>query len=265
MSLIEFTDCSNGIGIITLNSPKSRNAMCEKMAGELVSLTHELTKMSEVRVLIITGGGNSFSAGGDFDMLEQKRQLSGEVNRIKMLCFYNSFLGIRKLNLPLIGAINGHAIGAGSSFACGMDIRIAEEKARFGFTFAKLGLYPGMGSTFFLKKIVGDAVAAELLLTGRIIDAKEAQRLGLVSRIVGKGEDVLEVAKNIAGEILLCGPETIRQLISGFRNDDHLLERSLDREALCQAVNYASDEFKEGIAAAKEKRPPRFANRGVTV
>lgn len=260
MALVEFDDCRNGLGILTLNSPDSRNAMCEEMAEEMQSLVYALSQMPQVRVIIITGSGSAFSSGGDFDMLLRKSELSGEVNRTRMVRFYESFLGIRKINIPLIAAINGHAIGAGAALACGMDIRVASSNAILGFTFARLGLFPGMGSTFFLKKLVGDSVAAELLLTGRIIDAIEAQRLGLISRVVSEGEDVVEVARRIAGEILSSGPQTIKQLITGFRNDDYLLERSLDRESLCQVVSYASDEFREGVAAVREKRVPDFAN-----
>lgn len=253
MSLIEFNDCKNGIGIISFNSPLTRNAMCEGMAEEFAQLTESLATVGGIRVLILTGAGSAFSAGGDFDMLEKKSDYSGEVNRLKMLSFYSAFLGIRKLNVPLIAAINGHAVGAGASLACGMDIRIASSKAKLGFTFSKLGLYPGMGSTFFLRKIIGDAAATELLLTGRIVDAQEAYRLGLLSRIVEEGEDVVEVASVIAKEIIGAGPQTIRQLCAGFRSDDHLLEHYLDRESLCQAISYASEEFKEGVAAGTRK------------
>jgi enoyl-CoA hydratase len=175
-----------------------------------------------------------------------------------MLAFYNSFLCILDLKVPLIAAINGAAVGAGLCVACACDFRVASDTTKLGFTFVKLGLHPGMGATYFVPRIVGASVATELLLTGRVIDAQEALRLGVVSRVCG-ADKVMEEARAIATEILSCGPEATGQLLQTMRGDPTYLTQTLDREASCQSVNYASAEFAEGVAAIKEKRSARFS------
>lgn len=257
MALVLYDEPKNHIGKITFNDPDSLNAMGEKMAAEFSDTVKRIAKDGKsLRVIILTGAGRAFSAGGDLEMLEGKTKLSGEENRVKMLAFYSSFLDILKLNIPLIAAINGHAVGAGLCVACACDIRIAHEKAKLGFTFTKLGLHPGMGATYFLPQILGRAVATELMVTGRMIDATEALRIGLVSRVVGG--DVMNDATSIAEEILECGPQTTRQLLETLRKGSTSLEAALENEARCQSVNYASAEFKEGVTAVKEKRKARF-------
>lgn len=257
MALVTVSEKSKAL-VITLNDPDSLNAMGEGMAKEFAAAICELSpKAQNFRAVILTGAGRAFSAGGDLDMLFGKTKLSGEENRRRMHNFYNSFLCIRDLGLPIIAAINGHAIGAGLCLACACDIRIASEKAKLGFTFTKLGLHPGMGATYFLSKVVGESTAAELMLTGKIIEAADAFRLGLVSKLVNESEVINEAIK-IVDEIALTGPQATRQLLESIRGDRKNLSDSLAREALCQAVNYASEEFKEGVTATKEKRAPKW-------
>jgi enoyl-CoA hydratase len=190
-------------------------------------------------------------------MLEAKRTKTSEQNRVGMLAFYNSFLCMRDLKVPLIAAINGAAVGAGLCVACACDFRVASDTTKLGFTFLKLGLHPGMGATYFVPQIVGPSVAAELLLTGRVIDAHEALRIGIVSRVCGVAE-VMNEAHAITAEILGCGPEATSQLLETLRGEPALLTRALEREASCQSVNYASAEFAEGVAAVREKRSASF-------
>ncbi len=259
MALVLFDEISPRIGKITFNDPDSLNAMGEKMAIEFASVVQSIRpRADQYRALILTGAGRAFSAGGDLEMLEAKTKLSGEENRIRMHAFYDSFLQILDLQIPLIAAINGHAVGAGLCLACACDIRLASEKAKLGFTFTKLGLHPGMGATYFLPRILGSAMASELLLTGRMIDAHEAHRLGLVSRVVGE-DKALDEAVSIAHEIGETGKECVRQLVMSLRADPKSLKDVLSREALCQGINYASAEFKEGVRAIQEKRKPVFS------
>jgi enoyl-CoA hydratase len=131
-------------------------------------------------------------------------------------------------------------------------------EAKLGFTFLKLGLHPGMGATFLVPRIVGRSVATELLLTSRVIGAAEALQIGLVSR-VGPKDAVLQEAQSVAEEILSCGPEASTQLLETMRGDMSELPRALEREALCQSINYAGNEFAEGLSAVKEKRLPNFS------
>lgn len=260
MALVNHTSDSQGIVTITLNDEQNLNAMSEEMAVEFKTLVQSLAHSKTAKVIIITGAGRSFSAGGHLAMLDAKRTRAQEENRAGMLSFYDSFLSILKLNVPVIAALHGAAVGAGLCLACAADIRIATEDTKLGFTFLKLGLHPGMGGTFLVPRIVGQSVATELLLTGRIISAQEALRIGLVSRLCAK-ESLLSEARAIAQEILTCGPHASAQLLETMRSDLLGLPQALEREAACQSINYASSEFAEGLASVKEKRPAKFSSR----
>jgi len=258
MPLILSETNSQGVCTLTLNDPENLNAMSEEMAVEFSAFISSLLQGNKLpKVLILTGAGRAFSAGGNLAMLEDKTKLDPEENRQRMIKFYESFLCILKLPLPIIAAINGHAVGAGLCLASACDIRIAVENAKLGFTFTKLGLHPGMGATYFLSRILGDAMARELLLTGRVIDAHDALNIGLVSKIVPQA-DLMNQVGNIVGEILQCGPNAVGQLLQTLRESSSNLEEALKREALNQSYSYADAEFKEGIRAAIEKRKPNF-------
>jgi enoyl-CoA hydratase/carnithine racemase len=258
MSTVEIEKIDNNILKIWLNQPESLNAMSEAMALDFKSQVLNIGKDNKnIRAIILSGRGKAFSAGGDLEMLEAKTKLSAEENERRMLDFYNSFLSILELNIPLIAAINGAAVGAGLCLASACDIRICTDNSKLGFTFVKLGLHPGMGGTYFLPRVVGDAQARELMLTGRIIDANEALRIGLVSKVVAR-DDLEGEALRYANEICQNGPESIRQLVQTLRSERVSLGESLNCEAKCQSVNYASSEFKEGIRAMREKRHPKF-------
>ena len=251
---------STGIATLTLNDEANLNAMSDEMAREFSTTISALKSNKNLRAVILTGAGKAFSAGGHLSMLEAKRNKTAEENRTGMLHFYDSFLCMRELNVPLIAAINGAAVGAGLCVACACDFRVAADSTKLGFTFLKLGLHPGMGATYFVPRIVGASVATELLVTGRVITAEEALRIGIVSRVC-KAADVLSEAQAIATEILTCGPDATSQLLQTMRGDPSQLRQALEREALCQSVNYSSAEFAEGVAAVKEKRLPNFAKR----
>ncbi|MEZ4753557.1 MAG: enoyl-CoA hydratase/isomerase family protein [Bdellovibrionota bacterium] len=258
MALVLFEENPKGWAKITLNDPDNLNAMSEDMAAEFSALVARLMPDKEkYRAIILTGAGRAFSAGGDLQMLEKKIEFSAEKNKELMLKFYNSFLSILDLEVPIVAAINGHAIGAGLCVASACDIRISSDSAKLGFTFTKLGLHPGMGATYFLPKVVGYAVASELMLTGRVIKADEAQRIGLVSQVV-ETDKVMETAEGIVSEILSCGPLATRQLLANLRGGAKDMKASLEAEADAQAVNYHSADFKEGVRSVIEKRPANF-------
>ena len=257
MALVTTSIDNLGIATITLNDEVNLNAMSEEMAAEFAATVSALRSSGAARVIILAGAGRSFSAGGHLAMLDKKRTLTAEQNRSGMLAFYDSFLSILSLNVPVIAALQGAAVGAGLCLACACDIRIATSDAKLGFTFLKLGLHPGMGGTFLLPRVVGRSVATELLLTGRIISADEALRIGLVSKISPR-EKLFEDAHAIAHEILSCGPEASAQLLETMRSDLAGLPAALEREAHCQSTNYGSAEFAEGLASVREKRPAKF-------
>jgi enoyl-CoA hydratase len=251
---------SAGVATITLNDEGNLNAMSDEMAREFSALISDLRGRRSLRAIILTGAGKAFSAGGHLSMLEAKRDRSAEENRVGMLSFYNSFLCMRELNVPLIAAINGAAVGAGLCVACACDFRVASSNAKLGFTFLKLGLHPGMGATYFVPRIVGPSVATELLVTARVIDAPEALRIGIVSKLCDQ-DTIMNEARAIAAEITACGPEATGQLLQTMRGELAELTMALEREAFCQSINYASAEFGEGVAAVREKRSPNFSKR----
>ena len=258
MTLVQYSTPESGIGLITLNDPERLNAMSEEMADEFVALTKTLKKAKlKPRVLILTGTGKAFSAGGRLEMLDKKRSISYAQNKKLMKKFYSSFLGVRDLGIPLIAMINGAAVGAGLCVASACDIRIAAHGVKLGFTFSKLGLFPGMGATYFLPRLLGVGAATELLITGRIIQAEEALRLGLVSKSVSI-ETLYDETLATSREILSSGPDTVKQLLGVLRGSKKELTFSLDREASFQSISYASNEFAEGISAAPQKRAPSF-------
>jgi len=258
MALVTTIQTTPQILTLTLNDPDRLNAMSEEMAKEFAATVDQIANgATHPRAIILTGAGKAFSAGGDLAMLERKQQQLGERNRVLMLQFYDSFLRLLKLEVPLVAAINGAAIGAGLCLASACDIRIASTAAKLGFTFAKIGLHPGMGATYFLPRVVGHAVASELLLTGRVIEADEALRIRLVSKVVA-ADQVMHDAQIIAQEISDCGPEAVRQLLGSLRMGPVNMQQALEREAACQAVNYASPEFREGLSATMEKRRASF-------
>jgi enoyl-CoA hydratase/carnithine racemase len=258
MSTVNLSYPNPHTAIITLDDQAQLNAMSEKMADDFTATVDSIRpKADSLRAIILTGAGKAFSAGGDLQMLLGKTKLSAEENRQRMLKFYNSFLCILELQVPVIAAINGAAIGAGLCVACAADIRIASNNAKFGFTFTKLGLHPGMGATFFVPKVTSPSVASQLLLTGRIIDANEAFRVGLISEVT-EPNTLIDSANKIVEELTNTGKESVRQLLLGLRDAPKTLAEALTRESNNQAINYAGSEFLEGVTATIEKRKAKF-------
>lgn len=245
--------------VLYFDNESSLNAMNEGMAEEFPVLINEIkNNHKNARALILTGKGKAFSAGGDLQMLLNKTKLSKDENKRRMLNFYGSFLSIRELEIPVIAAINGAAVGAGLCLACACDIRIASQNSKFGFTFTKLGLHPGMGATYFVRKVLGESFASELLLTGRIISPEEALQKNLISAI-HPGDELIVQAKRIASEISSSAPLATSQLLKNLRGEILNKEESLSHEASMQSENYAGSEFLEGVTAVIEKRKPSWA------
>jgi enoyl-CoA hydratase len=178
-----------------------------------------------------------------------------------MIAFYRAWLSIRKLEVPTIAAVNGPAIGAGLCLALACDLRYAAAGARLGAPFVKLGMHPGMAATFLLPNVVGEAHARDLLLTGRVVDADEALRLGLVSRVLDPASFLADVLGTAAG-IAATAPIPSRLTTLALRDGGHAdLESCLQWEAMAQPITLATADLQEGIRAAQEKRPATF--RGV--
>jgi enoyl-CoA hydratase/carnithine racemase len=256
-----------GVATLTFDDPERRNAMTEAMGRALAERVREISVDNGLRAVILTGAGSAFSGGGDLDMIESRARAGvespgGEVrdaHRRFMREFYGLFLSIRDLPCPALAAINGHAIGAGFCVALACDLRVTAREARLGLNFTRLGIHPGMGATWLLPRLVGPAVAADLLYTGRLVDGAEAERLGLVNRALPR-EEVLDTARALASEIAGAAPDAVRAAKRSLaRSAGATLSEQLDTEASEQALNYESRDLLEGIAAARERRAPRFS------
>jgi enoyl-CoA hydratase len=248
------------ICILTLNDPEKLNAMTDDMAVHFSEAVNKIKEDSGLRALILTGAGRAFSAGGNLPRMLERADANPISNRKNILSFYQSFLRIMELDIPTIAAINGHAIGAGACVSLACDMRLASQKSKMGFTFAKIGLHPGMGAEYFLTRLIGRARTFELLMTGDIISAEEAFRIGLINHVV-PDDELMDKAMELAGKIADMPALPIRLLkesIDTAMNDS--LTDTLNREAVYQAVCYAGEDIREGITALQEKRKPRFTD-----
>jgi enoyl-CoA hydratase/carnithine racemase len=250
--LVECVRLTPQIAKITLNDPDNLNAMSEEMADQFRAVTSTLVGDTALCAIILTGAGRAFSAGGDLQMLKRKTTIDPASNREGMLKFYDSFLGVLRLDVPIIAAINGHAVGAGLCVACACDVRVGAQSSKFGFTFVKLGLHPGMGATFNVPRVVGMSAASELLLTGRIIDSSAALGIGLCSSIV-EDDQLMPAALKIAEEIVSNGREAVMQLTRSLRAPPSSLRDALLLESANQSVNYASEEYAARIEGMLKK------------
>ena len=248
------------VATLKLNRPEARNAMSIAMGDEVARAVEDVRADADIRVLVVTGEGRAFSGGGDLGMLaadagigEAHAGMGGPPRE-----FYNRYLSVATLPIPTLAAINGHAIGAGFCFALACDLRIASSNAKLGMTFTKLGIHPGMGATYFLPRLLGTARAAELLFSGRIIDATEAERLGIVSRVAPR--DAFSAAvSTLARDIAAAAPIAVRMVKRAlYRGVEHSLDDALDLESFQQSATFQTSDAREGITAVLEKREPRF-------
>jgi enoyl-CoA hydratase/carnithine racemase len=252
---------NGGVAELVLSRPATRNAMTEPMGRDIRAAVESLAARDDLRAVVVRGAGGVFSAGGDLSFIEECAAAEPYANRCRMEDFYRLFLSIRALRAPTIAAVAGPAIGAGACFALACDLRIAAADARFGFTFVKLGLHPGMGATWLLPRAVGPAAAADLLLTGRTVNAEEAARLGLVSRVVPT-DRLEEEARALAAEIAAAAPIATAQTAVTLRGSlERTLDEALAREAHAQAIDYGTADVAEGVAAIRARRLPRFTGR----
>lgn len=257
--LVTFTTGDDGVGRITLNDPERLNAMSPAMAEAFEAAVRDASRVRPL-ALVVRGEGRAFSAGGDLAMLEERRRHGLSENRAYMLDFYRAFLSLRDLGMPLVAALHGHCVGAGACLAMACDLRVAADDCRIAFSFTRLGLHPGLGITWFLPRVAGTGVAADLLLTGRTVDAAEALRLGLVGRVVA-APDLRAQADALAAGVARNGPQATQLLLATLRQTLPGLPQALQAEATAQAVNYGSEEFAEGMAAVRERREPRFGGK----
>ena len=256
-------EMSDGIGRLTLNRPERLNSFTVAMHAEVRELLQSLTREPRLRVLVLTGAGRGFCAGQDLSDRtvraggETAVDLGDSIER-----YYKPLvLALRALPMPVIAAVNGVAAGAGANLALACDIVIAARSASFIQSFAKLGLVPDCGGTWFLPRLVGEARARGLALLGEKLSAEQAQAWGLIWRCVEDSElgcVVDEVARQLAAAAPL-GLARTKQALQGASG--RTLEQQLDIERDFQReLGYSSD-FAEGVAAFMQKRPPSFTGR----
>lgn len=250
-----------GVALVTLDDPDRRNVMSDEMTASWTRAIAALAVDDDVRCVVVTGAGTAFCSGGDIGWIASEPDATVDQLRNRMLPFYRAWLAVRDLEVPTIAAINGHAIGAGLCMPLACDIRYAAAGAKMGAPFVKLGMHPGMAATHLFPDVVGEAAARDLLLTGRIVEADEALRLGLVSRVIadeGFLDEVLDAAQAVAATAPLASRYT-KVALAGAGHPD--IEGALQWEALAQPATLATADLQEGIRAAKEKRAPRFTGR----
>jgi len=244
---------------ITLNRPEQRNAMAPELLGAFQQVIDRVKLDREIRCVIITGTGANFCSGADFrsSILERGNELPHEAS----FGIYRPFLTILEVGVPVIAAMNGHAIGGGFGLGLVCDLRVANRDARYGANFARLGLHSGMAISYLLPRIAGVPRAAELLFTGRIFSGAQAAEMGIANHAVEPGE-VLSRARSLADEIAACAPVAVRMLKRSLYRGLAWDPRSAGEiEALLQSRTIEMEDAKEGVAALLEKRAPRF--RGV--
>jgi enoyl-CoA hydratase len=252
---------THGVAVLTLDNPDQRNAMSEAMTAAWVAAVDELAADRSLRVVVVTGEGSAFCSGGDTSWIASEPGATVADLRHRMLPFYRAWLSIRRLEVPTIAAVNGPAVGAGLCLALACDLRFAATDALLGAPFVRLGMHPGMAATWLLPDVVGLAHARDLLLTGRMVGAEEALRIGLVSRVIEAEGFVAEVLR-VASEVAATAPQPSRLTTVALRDGGPAdVESALQWEALAQPVTLATEDLQEGIAAARERRPPRFTGR----
>ena len=257
-----------GAAMLTLNRPAARNALTTALFLELERMLLEIEADDEVRVVVLTGAGRAFSAGADLKPVSKEERRRSEAPSFPgdpggdILDRGNRcILRLRALRKPVLGSINGDAVGIGCSLALATDLRIASDAARFGVVFSQIGLGPDGGASHLLRGLVGAGKALELLFTGDLIDAQEALRLGLVNRVVAAGE--LADATHELADRLARGPTLAYGAAKAavYESASLSFESLLDLEARNQRIVSRSEDVKEGIRAFLERRKPEFRGR----
>lgn len=254
----------DGVGTIFLNRPDKLNAMNAKMSEEVRDAVCVMDNDPEVKVVVITGDGRAFCAGGDIESFaDAVKQGDPEVGGIYLVptAFNSTPLALRQMKKPTIASLNGHAVGAGCTLALCCDIRIAAEKAQIGAIFVTVGLIPEYGSTYNLSRLVGIAKACELALTGKVIGAQEAKEIGLVNQVVPL-EDLETTTKQMAKSIAQW-PITATQLAKRllYQGLDNNFAAQLQFEAFGLTTCMHTEDHAEALNAFLEKRKPVFKGK----
>jgi enoyl-CoA hydratase len=244
------------VGIVLLNRPEALNALNDEVMGLLVDSLEELDADDQIRCIVLGGSEKAFAAGADIgQMAEASAMDMYEARRI------DRWDAIRRIRTPLVAAVSGFCLGGGNELAMACDLIVASETARFGQPETGLGIIPGAGGTQRLTRAIGKAKAMDVILSGRFLTAEEAERAGLVARVVAR-EAWLEEAKRVARAIAEKGPIAQRLAKESVnRAYESTLETGLDYERKALYLSFASEDAREGLTAFTEKRKPDFKGR----
>jgi 2-(1,2-epoxy-1,2-dihydrophenyl)acetyl-CoA isomerase len=249
-------EVADSIATLTLDRPEALNALTAALKRDLLAAIRRIGRDRSVRAVVLTGAGRAFCAGQDL-----KERLAPEAPPLSVLLReeYNPIIrAMRSLDQPIVGAINGVAAGAGASLAFACDVRVAAEEASFALAFGRIGLVPDSGATWLLPRLVGPAKAAELALVGTPLSAADAERFGLVARVV-PADALAGEARAIATRLARLAPVALAQTKRALERAWSLdLDTALDEEAWRQGIAGATADHAEGLAAFVEKRPPSF-------
>jgi 2-(1,2-epoxy-1,2-dihydrophenyl)acetyl-CoA isomerase len=249
-------EIADAIATITLDRPDALNALTVAMKTELLAALRAVGRDRSVRAVVLTGAGRAFCAGQD---LRERLEPDAAPLVVELRERYNPIIrAMRALDQPIVGAINGVAAGAGASLAFACDIRLASENASFVLAFGRIGLVPDSGATWFLPRLVGPAKAAELALLGTTLSATEAERFGLVARVV-PGDRLAAEARDAASTLAGLAPRALALTKRALQRSWSVeLDEALEDEAYRQGIAGATRDHADGLAAFLEKRPPRF-------
>jgi enoyl-CoA hydratase len=255
VSLVE-ADRDGAVAVVLLNRPEQLNALSDELMDELVSTLEELDRDESVRAIVLGGNDRAFAAGADIGELAQASAIDLYYQRR-----VERWDAIRGLWTPLVAAVSGYCLGGGCELALSCDLIVASETAQFGQPETGLGIIPGAGGTQRLTRAVGKAVAMDVILSGRRLNADEALQAGIVARVVAK-EAWLEEAKRVARHIAEKGPVATRLAKESVdRAYETTLGAGLEAERRALYLAFASEDAREGLTAFTEKRKPEFRGR----
>jgi 2-(1,2-epoxy-1,2-dihydrophenyl)acetyl-CoA isomerase len=249
----------DGVAWITLNRPDRLNAFSGTMRDDLRQAVERAAGAADVRVVVITGAGRGFCTGADVEVMSDLvARGDGETFEGYVRAGIRAVQALRACRKPVIAAVNGVAAGAGASLAVACDVRLASDRASIGFTFNRIGMHPDWGASYYLPRLVGTGRAAELILSARMVDAAEAERIGLFQRVLPAAEfeaGVLAFAHELAGKPPLALSAAKHSLSISPEND---VETMMDVEREAQMRLFRSADVREGITAFNEKRKAVF-------
>ena len=251
----------NGVATIQMNRPDALNALSLQLGKDLAAAVQRAIT-DGARAAILTGSGRAFCSGGDLREMKAMGESEGNIEAFldaPLKALHDVIRLIRETPIPFIAAVNGVCAGAGTNFALACDLVLAAEDASFNEAFVRIGLSPDCGGTFFLPRAIGEKLAAEMLMTGMTVSAQRAAEIGMINRVVPAAELINEAGK--LAVTLAAGPTgsigRIKRMLNASSSND--LTTQLSLEADCQIESGRSSDFREGVTAFFEKRPPNFS------